>query len=241
MSARDSQLQNVIAMYEIKNYDANELAKIEGVDIVFLCDDSGSMRSRVQTTGKTRWDELRETCATVIEIATVFDQDGVDVYFLNRPPIKNCLSRDPRLQQCFAHPPSGYTPLSQALHTIMMENAVAGKTKKLLIMIATDGCPTDNEGNVDMNGFRSVVQRSTGCVSRMVCIQFLACSDNDDDVAWLNRMDKEIKNVDVTDDYESEKQEVLRTGRFHQFSKGDYVVKALLGGIDPSYDARDGF
>ncbi|KAI9324107.1 hypothetical protein BDR26DRAFT_904021 [Obelidium mucronatum] len=36
----------------------------------------------------TRWDELKETVSIVAEIGAVLDEDGVDVYFLNRNPIK---------------------------------------------------------------------------------------------------------------------------------------------------------
>lgn len=43
-----------------------------------------------------------------------------------------------------------------------------------------------------------------------------------------------MPNLDVVDDYRSERTEIQRTrGNNFPFSFGDYIVKALLGSIDP--------
>jgi len=42
----------------------------------------------------------------VVEIATAFDPDGVDIYFLNREPIFNVCSPE-ELIPIFAKPPAG--------------------------------------------------------------------------------------------------------------------------------------
>lgn len=65
-------------------------------------------------------------------------------------------------------------------------------------------------------------------------VSFLACTDNLKDVAYLSSWDKTIPNVDVTDDYRSERAEIQRTrGPTFPFSFGDYIVKAMLGALDP--------
>lgn len=236
-------LQNIIAQHEITNFHAQELWALQNFDIVFLCDDSGSMRAKIQTGNqygrpKSRWDELREIVTMVVEVAHVFDADGLDVYFLNRPPLRNIFAAQ-AIQPAFAAPPEGFTPLRDALQQLLTEHVVRGKTKPLLIMIATDGQPTDRNGNGDLQGFRAEVQRAVRITSREVRFQFLACSDNEADVGWLNEMDQQVQHVDVTDDYQSERQEVLKAGRFPNFTKGDYVCKALLGGISDQYDSMD--
>ena len=38
---------------------------------------------------KSRWAEMLHTVAIVAELAAVYDDNGIDVYFLNRPPLKN--------------------------------------------------------------------------------------------------------------------------------------------------------
>ena len=49
-----------------------------------------------------------------------------------------------------------------------------------------------------------------------------------------------MTNVDVIDDYKSERNEVQRCrGYNYPFSFGDYVVKALLGVVDPQMDLLD--
>ena len=56
----------------------------------------------------------------------------------------------------------------------------------------------------------------------------------------MNRWDDTIPRVDVCDDYQSEKREILRAqGAHFRFSRGDYCVKLLLGAIDPSMDKLD--
>ena len=43
-----------------------------------------------------------------------------------------------------------------------------------------------------------------------------------------------MPNLDVMDDYRSERAEIQRTrGANFPFSFGDYIVKSLLGSIDP--------
>lgn len=66
------------------------------------------------------------------------------------------------------------------------------------------------------------------------------CTDHDSEIAYLNDLDDQVRNLDVVDDYKSERAEVLRAqGKSFHFSKGDYVVKALLGPFDPYFDNLD--
>ncbi len=49
-----------------------------------------------------------------------------------------------------------------------------------------------------------------------------------------------LKNLDVIDDFRSEREEVMRKkGNGVRFSFGDYVVKSLIGSIDKSMDYLD--
>ncbi|CAF3528882.1 unnamed protein product [Rotaria sp. Silwood1] len=59
-------------------------------------------------------------------------------------------------------------------------------------------------------------------------------------MSYLNDWDRAIPNLDVVDNYENEKQEVLEMqGRSFPFSFGDYVVKILMGGVDSWFDLLD--
>jgi len=51
-------------------------------------------------------DELKQTVSIVVDLASVFDPDGVDIYFLNREPIFHVQNSE-QLVPIFAIPPSG--------------------------------------------------------------------------------------------------------------------------------------
>ena len=71
-------------------------------------------------------------------------------------------------------------------------------------------------------------------------LRILACTDDNEAIAYLDRVDRNCPRVDVTDDFVSERHEVLRAqGPGFHFTFGDYVVKALLGAVDPMFDGLD--
>ncbi len=51
-------------------------------------------------------DELKHTVSIVVDLASVLDPDGVDIYFLNREPMFNVRSSE-ELIPMFALPPEG--------------------------------------------------------------------------------------------------------------------------------------
>lgn len=56
----------------------------------------------------------------------------------------------------------------------------------------------------------------------------------------MNEIDADVPRVDCVDDYTSEKQDVLDVqGNAFPFSYGDYIIKALLGAVDPAFDNLD--
>ncbi|CAF1463288.1 unnamed protein product, partial [Didymodactylos carnosus] len=135
--------------------------------------------------------------------------------------------------------PQGMTPIAPALRNILRtKGSQAHAGKKLLIFIATDGAPTNDQGQVDIQSLEYVIRKERN--PQTTYISFLACTDDNDSVAYLSTWDKQMQNVDVIDDYQTEKQEVQRQrGYQFPFSYGDYIVKALLGAIDPYFDALD--
>eukprot|EP01062_Namystynia_karyoxenos_P034376 TRINITY_DN25209_c0_g1_i1.p1 TRINITY_DN25209_c0_g1~~TRINITY_DN25209_c0_g1_i1.p1 ORF type:complete len:355 (+),score=32.94 TRINITY_DN25209_c0_g1_i1:73-1137(+) len=239
-----SRLQAVLRRFEISIADAQDLTVLGDYDIVIVCDDSGSMQvsslppNQRQLPGSaqpdpTRWDELKNTVSCVVEIATIFDADGIDVYFLNRPPIKGvCSVNDPRLASAFQRPPSGTTPLGRCVSELVAQPY----EKPVLLVIATDGVPDEGPAAFSQIIEGIVTQRST---SNRVRVQIMACTADDSAVGWLNQLDERFDTVDVTDDYYSEKAEVIRAGRTARFNRSDWVVKALLGPISQKFDAWD--
>ncbi|CAF1518433.1 unnamed protein product, partial [Rotaria sordida] len=234
----NNRLRAIAEKYEINDALLQRLNILQQFDIVVLCDDSSSMKTPVDGTTGTRWDELRAIVQIIIDIGTIFDSNGVDVHFLNRPPMLNVT--DPRqVIESFSQRPQGLTPLTPALRRIFQSGASRhSSNKRLLVFVATDGAPTDNYGNVDIQSLENLMRHERQ--SNTMYVTFLACTDDEASVDYLSKWDRSMINVDVVDDYKSEREEVRRIKGFnYPFSFGDYVVKALIGAVDPQMDALD--
>jgi hypothetical protein len=162
----------------------------------------------------TRWEELQYFASISIEIANLFN-DSTDVYFLNKPPIRNINNIDYLLNFLKQNKPNGYTPLNKIFNQVLNENINYIREKKLLIIILTDGEPTDDYGNGDIKNFkRSLLSRNP---MNKIFVNIVTCTDDPDSVDYLNKWDRTIPNLDVIDDYKSEKDEVKRKNgsRYH--------------------------
>ena len=233
--------QGIIQKYQISSFLAQKLPILQNYIVVFILDDSGSMN--IQSSGIpgynqaiTRWDELKYFTKTAIEIVSTYSQNGCDAFFLNRAPVKNIRDFN-QLIESFYNRPNGVTPLTKAVQTILQDNpAQSLHGKNLLIIILTDGEPTDLNGKVSIQEFKnSLLSRPPNVYTGIV-----ACTNDLSAVAYLNNLDIEIPRLDVVDDYNSEMAEVQKSrGAEFPFSFGDYIVKALLGSIVPEIDQMD--
>ncbi|CAK9098152.1 unnamed protein product [Durusdinium trenchii] len=81
---RLARLQAILTRFEVSIAEANDLAVLEDYEIVLILDDSGSMNAGSKPPGQrsltedgastTRWEELKETTALLVEIACCFDK-----------------------------------------------------------------------------------------------------------------------------------------------------------------------
>jgi len=238
---RLKQLKKIVNKLEITNMEVQDLRKLEGFDIVFLCDDSGSMREVMSIDSKnvydkplTRWTDLIQNIKIVIQLAIALDQDGIDLYFLNRPGKKGVKDWHD-IKDIFDNPPAGHTPLSDAILKIMMDKA--DSEKRVLIVIGTDGEPDDGNNGDNLKRFQQVLQ--TRDIDKFF-VSILACSDDPRDVKYLEHLDRHVKHFDVSDDYNTERKEVLANKKTFKFTRGDYVTKVLLGPIQRNWHVLDG-
>jgi hypothetical protein len=96
--------------------------------------------------------------------------------------------------------------------------------------------PTNQQGQTDVASLEALLRHER---TPQTFITFLACTDDLGSVNYLSNWDKTMPNLDVIDDYTSERAEIHRTrGPNFPFSFGDYIVKALLGSMDPWYVLR---
>lgn len=233
--SKGKKILNLIQNYEIQSFFSEKLDILSNYDIVLLCDDSGSMNTPLSdnTGHNTRWEELKTVIKIVISIATIFDDDGIDIYFLNRMDNMAVKSYD-EVSIILEDPPYGGTPLTQKM--VQIFNDYRKNDKPVLIIVATDGVPTCN-GYEDLGNFKNCIVNKD---HSKFYISFLACSDNNDEINYLNDLDKEVPNVDTLDDYISEKEEVLNVqGSQFSYKFSDHIVRLLLGPLCPELDKLD--
>ena len=160
---RMAKLQQLAQQHEIRSDWIVRLRQLENFCITILCDDSGSMATLTSSGGSsannpyarqtTRWSELCASVSILVQLITALDPSGCcDIYFLNRPPMLG-VSDAAQVQVAFARPPQGFTPLTRTLMQIVHDKAQVLAERKLLLVIATDGQPTDDGGNVRIPEF----------------------------------------------------------------------------------------
>jgi len=227
----DPKFDALVKLHELKDPIPKQLNEVLlKCKVVMLCDDSSSMNSPIAEEGNdpfaqkktTRWFELKKLAAALIEFITAVNPDGLDIYFLNRKHIFGVKDMS-GLQSVFSDLPDGKTPLIRKLKQIYDDNIDNLGDKQLLIIVATDGEPTDGSRNDLFN--RLVQITSNGNVH----VSFAECTDNEEDMEYLDRWNRLIKNFDNTDDYREELRKVKQTqGQNFKFDYTDYVIKILL-------------
>jgi len=225
--------------YQISPYYRNDLMTLSQFDIIMVLDDSGSMGTATDV--GSRWGELKAMAAAVIDLGVLLDSDGIDVMFLNRGVRRGVRSMND-VQDLFSRPPSGCTPLSKRVREAMALPRQSPQ-KPILMLIATDGVPDTGEryGHPDYDSvdiFRSVLEKERD--PTRVFVSIIKCSDRDNETGYLDKMDRELINLDVIDDYASERNEVLaKQPRGFTYTPGDNIARFLLGSIYPKYDNMD--
>jgi hypothetical protein len=227
---------NIIQKYDISGIFAKNLSKLEEFKIVCICDDSTSMRE-ILNKGQTKWDELRQSIEIVLDIGSAYNVD-CDVLFLNRPGFRN-VKHISQLYEQLTMPPDGYTPLTKCFELALDNNRLELNERKLLVLIFTDGCPTsDNQTKDPIKEFKDSLKYRSPIDKIFVTI--VACTDDEYALNYLNDWDKKIKNLDVVDDYESERKEIYAAGKVKTaFTYGDYIAKILLGSFIKEIDELD--
>jgi len=202
-----------------------DLYVLQDYDVVIIADDSGSM-----STGS-RWKELQDSLSQIVTVGSVFDDDGLDIFFLNRPVVTGVRSADDKhFLDAFSRGPGGTTPLTVTVDTVMRAKFL----KPVLLFIMTDGVPDKGVAT-----FRSKIGSIVNNKRKPVKVQIMACTEDDNAVGWLDELDEAFDGVDVTDDYDTERAQVLRIGKVAQFNRGDWCMKAMLGPISRKFDELD--
>lgn len=233
---RELQLKFIMQKYEIMETMQSKIELLENIDVVIVADDSSSMET--QTEHGTRWSELLSFINICVEVVSCVNNKGLDIYFLNKSNILRNINKLSQIDYLKNTRPYGSTPLTKTLQKVFEEKK---QSEKLLVLVITDGEPTDelgNKGNAEKKKLKECLMKK----SKNIFVNILACTTDDTVMNYLNNWDNEIDNFDVTDDFESEKKEIMdANGGDFEFTYGTYVLKTVIGSLDPSIDNMDEF
>ncbi|KAE8149424.1 hypothetical protein BDV25DRAFT_156338 [Aspergillus avenaceus] len=216
-------------------------------DTVFLVDDSSSMRYVLG-----RWSDAEKAIAAIAPVCTKYDQDGIDIYFLNHRAEPYTNVKDPDDVRGIFHSiqPRGCTFVGKRLQDILIPylcrvEAAASRgqnpsssVKPLNIIVITDGEFSDDAGSI----ITQAAQRLDACnaVPWQVGIQFFQIGDDKDAQRYLQELDDELC---------SKKQNGMRDmvdtvpwkSNAGKTLEAEGILKCVLGAVNRRYDKRSAF
>lgn len=236
-------LDMLIQKHDIRTSLSQALYTLREFDIVFICDDSGSMATpckSLDTNGniitQTRWKEAEKITTTITDFSLALDDDGIDLYFFSEPNHMKVKSVE-EVKQIFKRSPNCGTPIVKTLREVY--NQFRMRDKDTLIVIVTDGEPSGGRDETFENLTR-LINEMIGCQHPKFRISTVLVTDNESVVGPYNEIDKRFENFDVSDDYMSELEEIKKAqGQNFNFHYGDYICKILLSPVCKELDHLD--
>nr|XP_019014543.1 uncharacterized protein I206_00626 [Kwoniella pini CBS 10737]OCF53324.1 hypothetical protein I206_00626 [Kwoniella pini CBS 10737] len=215
---------------------ASDLVKLSLFDVILYVDDSGSMAFEQ---GGERIDDLKLILSRVAYATSLFDDDGIQVRFMNNRLEGNGIrSEQDALNLVNQVKFSGLTPLGTSLWQKILQPLVLGPAqqnrlqKPVLIIAITDGTPAgenrdeifkvilraDNELKRSRYGPDSVSYQFAQVGDDMKAMKFLEELDNHPQVGSL---------IDCTSNFEAEQAEMMRKSGI-DLSPEMWLVKLLM-------------
>ncbi|KAH7424577.1 hypothetical protein KP509_11G014200 [Ceratopteris richardii] len=237
----------IAAQWKISKELAYDLASLALYDIVFFCDDSGSMI--FEENGK-RIDDLKFILSKVADIATLFDDDGIAVRFINSNVTGDGICNAADVEKLLSRVRfSGNTPLGtnfdrKVIQPLILEKARSNvpMAKPVLAILITDGEPVGESRDKIVQVIKEA-KDSLECTpygSGAFAVQIAQVGRDLKTQRFLESLDKDPTvggMVDCTSYYEMEEEEFARNGVV--LTPELWLLKLCVGAIDPDYDVQD--
>jgi len=221
-----------------------DLVKQALYDVVFLLDDSGSIR----------FSELEPELKGILQAAafatSLFDEDGFSVRFLNSDIQGDHIKSEEEAMSLVDRVPfNGETPLAGALkNKILIPMVERGNLQKPIhLIIITDGVPTDSprgefQRNVRETMDRFYIKGADGQLvrSKILSIQIAQIGNDKRAQSYLQQLDTDQHVgglIDCTSNFELESTQYAKQGL--TITKYNWYCKLMMGAIDKSYDDKD--
>ena len=239
--------QLIANMFEIHTLDmAIDLAILSLFDIILLLDDSGSMHTIED--GSSRFVVLTEVIKMISFLTTLMDEDGISLRFLHDKNGGDNIKTIEAIQNLMSGvDPSRSTPTGKKIKTRIFERMILNKLiegrlkRPVLLIIITDGIP-DSENDV----INTIKECREKCISskygeNAMSFSFVQIGTDKSATKYLDKLDNHPiigKMIDCTSCFEIEYKQCL--SRYNvELTPGSYLIKLLLGPIDPNYDEMD--
>ncbi|BGP35309.1 hypothetical protein JCM10296v2_007144 [Rhodotorula toruloides] len=245
--AQSGALARIAHKWNLPMEIAMDLARLALFDVVLLVDDSGSMA--FEENGS-RIDDAKLIVSRVATASTLFDTDGISVFFLNSPVVGQAVTNEQQAEALVSSVHfTGLTPLGTALNQKILQPLVVQPTyssalrKPVLIILITDGEPSSEPRSALSQSILGAKQAlsQTRYGPDALSVQLAQVGDDRKAREFLDEVDRDREVgglVDVTGTYEWESEQVLRLSGI-TLTPEMWLVKLLLGGINSAYDRKD--
>ncbi|KAJ7160765.1 hypothetical protein C8R46DRAFT_1284426, partial [Mycena filopes] len=221
-------------------------------DTVILMDDSSSMYNPGSKESLiTRWEEAGKALAALAETVQTYDEDGMDIHFLNHKGKALNMTSAKKVQDLFnSVTPNGVTPTGTRLDELLkpyltkLESANIDdqgtprdtKTNTVIkpvnFIVITDGASSDDPKSVIVAaGVRLKAMRNLPLTQ--LGIQFVQVGDSPAATKALKKLDDELTKEGIPD--------IVDTTPYSKLNPitGDGLIKVLLGGINRRVDREN--
>lgn len=213
-------------------------AFLSSFDTIFLIDDSGSMAGG-------RWRETAEALKTITPICTAHDEDGIDIYFLNRKDSEfhQGVKDAARVEQIFnSVKPGGGTPTGQRLNQILkpylrrLEKEGEAKVKPINLICITDGEPSDDVESPLIATAKKLDKLDAP--AWQVGVQFFQVGRDEEASKHLKALDDELAEIAGDDELRDIVDTVPFKGVEGTVLTGDGILKVVLGAVNRRLDRK---
>lgn len=217
----------------------DQLWALRGYDIVYIVDDSTSMSWTEKRSGIVPWPHARDALMTFSTICAEWDEDGQDVWFLNRAePVLNATPQ--QIADAFnLKNPVGGTNMGRKLAQIAskyFEQYVPGVTKPLNILAITDGQFSDDVTSVIIWIVQQLDRRNA--LPNQIGIQFVQIGADPEAKRCLEALDDDLENAGLSRDIVDTVPWIPKKVDGPQFD-GRYLVKVVCGAINKRLDKQN--